>query len=77
MTESPPPPPSPAAARRRGLTRTQFVGLGILLSFIGLFLLVILLPTDPTQFARALPVAAAGLIALWLGGVLMGRARSA
>ena len=64
------------ASRRRGLSRAQRVGLGLLLTFVGFFLLIILMPTDPTQFGRVLPVAAAGLLALWLGGVLMGRARA-
>ncbi len=72
---SEPPSATGGPPRRRGLTRTQRIGLGLLLSFVGLFLLAILLPTDPSQFARVLPVAAVGLIALWLGGVLMGRAR--
>jgi hypothetical protein len=39
---------------------------------IGLFLLSALLPTHPNQFLRLLPVAAAGLAVLWVGGILMG-----
>lgn len=65
-----------SSSRHRGLTRSQRVGIGLLLTFIGLLLLAILLPTDPTQFGRILPVAAAGIVLLWLGGVLMGRARA-
>lgn len=65
-----------SSSRHRGLARSQRVGIGLLLTFIGLLLLAILLPTDPTQFGRILPVAAAGIVLLWLGGVLMGRARA-
>jgi len=37
-----------------------------------LFLLVVLFPTDPASFRTVLPVAAAGIVALWVGGILMG-----
>jgi len=39
---------------------------------VGLFLLVILFPTNPNSFSTVLPVAAAGIVALWIGGILMG-----
>jgi hypothetical protein len=64
------PPPSPA--RRRRLSRQGFIGLGLLLTLAGLFLLVILFPTAPGSLAVVLPVAAVGLVALWVGGILMG-----
>ncbi len=57
---------------RRSLSRNQKIGLGLLLSFIGLFLISILLPTAPGRFATDLPVAAAGILVLWIGGILMG-----
>jgi len=57
---------------RRALSRNQKIGLGLLLTFLGLFLLSILLPTAPGKFATDLPVAAAGILVLWIGGILMG-----
>lgn len=62
------------ARRRRGprLSRTAKIGLGLLFTLVGLFLLVVLFPTDPKSFATVLPIAAAGIVALWLGGILMG-----
>lgn len=58
--------------RRPGLSRSGRIGLGLLLTLVGLFLLVILFPTSPGSFATVLPVAAAGIVALWVGGILMG-----
>jgi len=62
------------ARPRRGprLSKPAKIGLGLLLTLVGLFLLVLLFPTDPGSFARVLPVAAVGLVALWVGGILMG-----
>ena len=68
-------PPVAAERRRRGrprLSKSAKIGLGLLLTLIGLFLLVLLFPTDPSSFARVLPIAAVGLVALWVGGILMG-----
>jgi hypothetical protein len=39
---------------------------------VGLFLLSILLPTAPGKFSTILPVAGAGMLLLWLGGIWMG-----
>ncbi|MGP8071945.1 MAG: hypothetical protein ACLPZM_02310 [Thermoplasmata archaeon] len=64
-----PPPPPP---RRRGLSKNARIGLGLLFTFVGLFLLSVLFPTAPGEFARLLPVAAAGMTLLWVGGILMG-----
>jgi len=60
--------------RRRGprLSKPAKIGLGLLLTMVGLFLLVILFPTNPSSFSTVLPVAAAGIVALWIGGILMG-----
>ena len=55
--------------RRR---RQGTVFLGLLLTFVAIFLLAILLPTDAGLLVRETPIVAAGLVALWLGGVLMG-----
>ena len=58
--------------RRGPLSRSARIGLGLLLTFGGLFLLSILLPTAPGEFGVVLPVAAAGMLLLWVGGILMG-----
>jgi hypothetical protein len=59
-------------ARPPRLSKSAKIGLGLLLTLLGLFLLVILFPTNPNSFATLLPVAAAGIVALWVGGILMG-----
>jgi len=64
--------PTHGSRRRRTLSKGAKVGLGLLLTFVGLFLLVILFPTNPATFPTVLPVAAAGIVALWVGGILMG-----
>jgi hypothetical protein len=63
--------PAPVARPAR-LTKSQKIGGGLLLTIAGLFLLSILLPTAPGQLVWALPVAGAGVLALWVGGILMG-----
>lgn len=62
----------PPTRRRPKLSKAAKIGLGLLLTFVGLFLLVLLFPTNPGRFATVLPVAAGGIIALWVGGILMG-----
>jgi hypothetical protein len=42
------------------------------LTLVGLFLLTLLLPTDPGRLSTLLPVAGVGIVALWVGGILMG-----
>jgi hypothetical protein len=69
---TPPPGSSDPRARRPKLSKTAKIGLGLLLTFLGLALASLLLPTEPGQLGRLLPVAAAGLLLLWLGGILMG-----
>ena len=66
------PPPAYARARRAPLSKSAKIGIGLLLTFVGLFLLSILLPTAPGRFSTILPVAGAGLLLLWLGGIWMG-----
>ena len=64
---------TPARRRRRPtLSKPAKIGLGLLLTLVGLFLLVLLFPTSPSSFSTVLPVAAAGIVALWVGGILMG-----
>jgi len=66
------PPAEARPGRRPRLSKPAKIGLGLLLTFVGLFLLVLLFPTDPSSFRTVLPVAAAGIVALWVGGILMG-----
>jgi hypothetical protein len=54
------------------LSRTQRIGGGLVLTIVGIFLLSALLPTAPTKLAYALAVAGGGILALWVGGILMG-----
>jgi hypothetical protein len=57
---------------RAPLSKATKIGLGLLLTFVGLFLLSILLPTAPGKFSTILPVAGLGMLLLWLGGIWMG-----
>ncbi len=74
MTERPAPPtrsgPSPTRPR---LSKHAAIGLGLALTFVGLFLLGALVPPNPSALERTLPVAGAGILTLWVGGVLLGR----
>jgi hypothetical protein len=71
MDVGPDPPPAPPARAGR-LSKSQKIGGGLLLTIVGLFLFSALLPTAPEKLAYAIPVAAAGILALWIGGILMG-----
>ena len=64
--------PGDRPRRRPRISKPAKIGLGLLLTFVGLFLLVLLFPTDPASFTTVLPVAAVGIAALWVGGILMG-----
>jgi len=57
---------------RLPVSRSTKIGLGLLMTLVGLFLLTLLLPTDPGRLSTLLPVAGAGIVALWVGGILMG-----
>jgi hypothetical protein len=70
--EAVPPRGTGSTPRRPRLSKPAKIGLGLLLTFAGLFLLLLLFPTSPGALARTLPVAAAGIVALWVGGILMG-----
>jgi hypothetical protein len=63
---------SPPTRRRRPLSKATKIGIGLLLTFGGLFLLSVLLPTAPGRFGYVLPVAAVGMLLLWMGGIWMG-----
>jgi hypothetical protein len=65
-------PTEPPRARRKGLTKNRKIGVGLFLTFLGLGLIAVLFPTSPSQLGLALPVAAIGILALWVGGILMG-----
>ena len=67
--------PGPRPRPGRGLSRQARIALGLLLTLVGLFLLTILFPTSPSAIDRLLPVAAAGVLALWVGGILLGSGR--
>ncbi|MCI4368076.1 MAG: hypothetical protein L3K09_00720 [Thermoplasmata archaeon] len=65
----------PALADRQGIPRRQkMVGGGLALTFLGLFLVVLLFPVAPDVLLRTIPAVGAGLLCLWVGGILMGRA---
>jgi hypothetical protein len=61
-----------SAPRRPRLSKSAKIGLGLLFTLVGLFLLLLLFPTAPGALDRTLPVAAAGIVVLWVGGILMG-----
>lgn len=63
---------APTVPGPRRFGRSQRLAVGLLLTLIGLFLLADLFPTSPGALARLLPVGAAGILAVWLGGILLG-----
>jgi hypothetical protein len=68
--------PSEAPARRsRGLSARAKVGLGVLLTLVGLFVLGGTVPTAPGTLERDVAVTGLAALGLWLGGVLLGSAR--
>jgi hypothetical protein len=68
-----PVPTSPSGSdderRRRRQTRVM-VGLG--LTLVGLALLISLVPSNPGFLSWGLLTVAAGILALWVGGILLG-----
>jgi len=66
------PPAAPGSPPPRG-SRTRYLVLGLFLTLFGLVLVAVLLPTAPGQLGIILPIAAAGLVLLWVGGILLGR----
>ena len=63
---------TPAADAGRRRQRQVVAGLGI--SFLGFALATVLLPSAPGALSGALPIAAAALLATWMGGIVMGNA---
>ncbi|MGI0131796.1 MAG: hypothetical protein ACREDK_01675 [Thermoplasmata archaeon] len=57
---------------RLRVARQRKVVAGLLLTFGGLFLLVGVLPVATDPLLRDLPLVGAGVLALWIGGILMG-----
>jgi hypothetical protein len=71
-TSEPPALPAPRRSRRPRLSKNQKIGVGLLLTLVGIFAITYLLPTAPGQLGYALAVAAVGIVALWVGGIMMG-----
>ena len=67
------PPASAPRLRAPRLSKAARIGLGLFLTLVGLFLLVVLFPTSPAAFATVVPVAAAGILVLWVGGIFLGQ----
>lgn len=66
------PSPVPGSTLPRS-SRARLLALGLLFSLVGLVLVAVLLPTAPGSLSTVLPIAAAGLVLLWVGGILLGR----
>jgi hypothetical protein len=75
MAENPTvPTPAPTGGPAyRPASRQRMLGLGLLCTLAGLVLVAVLLPTAPGSLGTILPAAAAGLVLLWVGGILLGR----
>ncbi len=65
-------PAAPTPVRGRGASKSLKIGVGLLLTFVGIALLSLLLPTDPGGLVHLLPVVGGGILLLWVGGILMG-----
>jgi hypothetical protein len=61
-----------AAPPARGGSKALKIGVGLLLTFVGIATISLLLPTAPGSLGFVLPVAGAGIALLWVGGILMG-----
>lgn len=57
---------------RLRLSRRAKLGLGLLLTVVGLFVIGGTVPTAPGTLERALAVTGVAAVALWLGGILLG-----
>ena len=69
----PPAAPDAVARQRRSQRLAVF---GLLLSILGAFLVEAILPVASGALLHNLPYAAAGLLSLWVGGILLGSSRS-
>lgn len=70
--DSPAPPPSVKDERRR----QRLVMLGLLVTLIGAGALWLGFPIDSSALVRSTPFVAIGALSLWVGGILLGAARS-
>jgi hypothetical protein len=61
------PPVDPQNRRRQ-----KVVVVGLFLTFLGLFAAALELPVAPVALEHAIPGVAVGLLALWIGGILLG-----
>ncbi len=66
-----------ARAPRAPIRRGYLVGLGLLFTIVGVALLSLFLPTDPSSYEHILPIAIGVFACLWIGGILLGRSRGA
>ena len=67
------PTPSTRVPSPGRLSKPAKIGLGLVLTLVGLFLVAILFPTSPSDVSTLLPVAAVGILAVWVGGILLGQ----
>ena len=63
----------PSSGRRPRLSSGAKVLLGLFLTLVGLFVLGGTVPTAPGTLERAVAVTAVGALALWVGGLILGR----
>ena len=73
MAETTSPSAGPPRAPRRRLGPKGRIALGLVLTFVGLFVLGGALPTAPGSLERIAALAGIGILAVWLGGVFLGR----
>jgi len=62
----------PVRRPRRRLPTKAKIGLGLVLTLLGLFVLGATVPTAPGTLERAIAITGLGAVALWLGGILLG-----
>ena len=75
MSTATPPVEAMGPVPRRRLSPVACVGLGLLLTLAGLFVLGGIVPTAPGTLERAIAVTGIGALALWLGGMFLGLGR--
>ncbi|HEV2450007.1 MAG TPA: hypothetical protein VGU43_06340 [Thermoplasmata archaeon] len=71
MNDSP-----PASAAKDERRRQRLVMLGLLVTLIGAAALWLGFPIDSSALVRSTPFVAIGALGLWIGGILLGAARS-
>jgi len=65
--------PAPLPRRPRRLSPGAMIALGLLLTLVGLFVLGGTVPSAPGTLERAVAVTGVGVLAVWVGGILLGR----